>query len=132
MFATKKSLNAYSSVQNTVQAGADFEKRWFESVVMVLNQVHDGLLDPVLTHVRLIEVRDGLQWVQENLNERLNSQHRTMLKSIYSVNIQIINGALETKNTEFLPMVISSIKAIMLPYDRRGTDAMSAISAIAA
>jgi hypothetical protein len=64
MFATKKSVNAYSSVQNTVQGGADFEKRWFESVVMVLNQVHDGLLAPVLTHVRLIELRDGLQWVQ--------------------------------------------------------------------
>lgn len=129
MFATKKSVNAYSSVQNTVQGGADFEKRWFESVVMVLNQVHDGLLDPVLTHVRLIEVRDGLQWVQENLNERLNSQHRTMLKSIYSVNIQIINGALETKNTEYLPMVISSIKTILKPYERRAASAEPAVTA---
>ena len=129
MFATKKSVNAYSSVQNTVQGGADFEKRWFESVVMVLNQVHDGLLDPVLTHERLIEVRNGLQWVQEIFNERLNSQHRTMLKSIYSVNIQIINGALETKSTEFLPMVISSIKAILQPYERRSTEAMDALAA---
>jgi hypothetical protein len=126
MFAAKKSLNAYSTVQNTVQGGADFEKRWFESVVMVLNQVYDGLLDPVMTHVRLIEVRDGLQWVQENLNERLNSQHRTMLKSIYSVNIQIINGVLETKNTEYLPMVISSIKAILQPYEQRSPVAATA------
>ena len=121
MFAAKNSLNAYAAVQNTVQSGADFEKRWFESVVMVLNQIRDGLLDPVLTHVRLIEVRDGLQWVQENLNERLNSQHRTMLKSIYSVNIQIINSALETKNTEYLPMVIASIKVILRPYEQRAT-----------
>jgi hypothetical protein len=119
MFAAKNNLNAYSTVQNTVQSGADFEKRWFESVVMVLNQIRDGLLDPVLTHVRLIEVRDGLQWVQENLNERLNSQHRTMLKSIYSVNIQIINGALESKNIEYLPMVIASIKVILQPYEQR-------------
>lgn len=118
MFATKKSLNAYAAVQNTV-SGADFEKRWFESVIMVLNQIREGLMDPVLTHVRLIEVRDGLQWIQENLNERLNSQHRTMLKSIYSVNIQIINGALETKSLEFLPLVISSIKTIMTPYERK-------------
>jgi uncharacterized membrane protein (DUF106 family) len=86
---------------------------------MVLNQIREGLMDPVLTHVRLIEIRDGLQWIQENLNERLNSQHRTMLKSIYSVNIQIINGALETKSLEFLPLVISSIKTIMTPYERK-------------
>ncbi len=119
MFSAKKSLSAYSTVQNSVQGGADFEKRWFESVVMVLNQVQNGLLDPVLTHVRLIEVRDGLQWIQENLNERLPSQQRTMLKSIYSLNIQIINGALETKNTEYLPMVVSSIKTVLQPYERR-------------
>ena len=119
MFSAKKSLNAYSTVQNSVQGGADFEKRWFESVVMVLNQVHNNLLEPVLTHVRLIEVRDGLQWIQENLNERLPSQQRTMLKSIYSLNIQIINGALETKNTEYLPMVVSSIKTVLQPYERR-------------
>ena len=119
MFSTKKSMNAYSTVQNSVQGGADFEKRWFESVVMVLNQVQNNLLDPVLTHVRLIEVRDGLQWIQENLNERLPSQQRTMLKSIYSLNIQIINGALETKNTEYLPMVVSSIKTVLQPYERR-------------
>jgi hypothetical protein len=119
MFSAKKSLSAYSTVQNSVQGGADFEKRWFESVVMVLNQVQNNLLDPVLTHVRLIEVRDGLQWIQENLNERLPSQQRTMLKSIYSLNIQIINGALETKNTEYLPMVVSSIKTVLQPYERR-------------
>ena len=119
MFSTKKSMNAYSSVQNSVQGGADFEKRWFESVVMVLNQVQNDLLDPVLTHVRLIEVRDGLQWIQENLNERLPSQQRTMLKSIYSLNIQIINGALETNNTEYLQMVVSSIKTVLQSYERR-------------
>jgi hypothetical protein len=119
MFSAKKGLNAYSTVQNSVQGGADFEKRWFESVVMVLNQVQNGLLDPVLTHVRLIEVRDGLQWIQENLNERLPSQQRTMLKSIYSLNIQIINGALETNNTEYLQMVVSSIKTVLQSYERR-------------
>ena len=117
MFDTKNSLKAYSNVQNTVQ-GADFEKRWFESVLMILNQVKAGLLDPVATHIRLIEIRDGLQWIQENLNERLNSQHRTMLKAIYSANIQVINSIIETKNMEFIDIVIASLKAIMAPYDR--------------
>ena len=117
MFDTKNSLKAYANVQNTVQ-GADFEKRWFESVLMILNQVKAGLLDPVATHIRLIEIRDGLQWIQENLNERLNSQHRTMLKAIYSANIQVINSIIETKNMEFIDIVIASLKAIMAPYDR--------------
>ena len=119
MFAAKKSLSAYSSVQNTVQVGADFEKRWFESVVMVLNQMREGRLDPVLTHVRLIEIRDGLQWIEENLNERLNEKHLAALKSIYRDNIRMLNGAIETKNLEYIPAVISSIKAILRPYEQR-------------
>ena len=122
MFDTKNSLKAYANVQNTVQ-GADFEKRWFESVLMVLNQIKAGLLDPVITHVRLIEIRDGLQWIQENLNERLNSQHRTMLKAIYSANIQVINSIIETKNIEFIEIVIASLKAIIAPYDRKSVRA---------
>jgi hypothetical protein len=122
MFDTKNSLKAYANVQNTVQ-GADFEKRWFESVLMVLNQIKAGLLDPVMTHVRLIEIRDGLQWIQENLNERLNSQHRTMLKAIYSANIQVINSIIETKNIEFIEIVIASLKAIIAPYDRKSVRA---------
>ncbi len=122
MFDTKNSLKAYANVQNTVQ-GADFEKRWFESVLMVLNQIKAGLLDPVMTHVRLIEIRDGLQWIQENLNERLNSQHRTMLKAIYSANIQVINSIIETKNIEFIEIVMASLKAIIAPYDRKSVRA---------
>ncbi len=118
MFASANGLKAYTTVQNHVQ-GAEFEKRWFESVIMVLNRIQAGQYDPVTTHVRLIEVRDGLQWVQENLNERLNSQHRTLLKSIYSTNIRIINGVIETLNTDMLTIVIASIKTILKPYERK-------------
>ena len=118
MFASANGLKAYTTVQNHVQ-GAEFEKRWFESVIMVLNRIQAGKYDPVTTHVRLIEVRDGLQWVQENLNERLNSQHRTLLKSIYSTNIRIINGVIETLNTDMLTIVIASIKTILKPYERK-------------
>ena len=118
MFASANGLKAYTTVQNHVQ-GAEFEKRWFESVIMVLNRIQAGQYDPVTTHVRLIEVRDGLQWVQENLNDRLNSQHRTLLKSIYSTNIRIINGVIETLNTDMLTIVIASIKTILKPYERK-------------
>ena len=118
MFASANGLKAYTTVQNHVQ-GAEFEKRWFESVIMVLNRIQAGQYDPVTTHDRLIEVRDGLQWVQEDLNERLNSQHRTLLKSIYSTNIRIINGVIETLNTDMLTIVIASVKTILKPYERK-------------
>jgi hypothetical protein len=115
--AAKNGLNAYVNVQNTV-TGADFERRWFESVLMVLNQIQAGMHDPVKTHIKLIEIRDGMQWIQNNLNERLNSQHRTMLKAIYSTNIQIINSAIEARNMSYLDIVITSIKTILEPYTR--------------
>ncbi len=115
MFTPQKKLNTYVDIHNTVE-GPDFERRWFESVIMVLNQIKGGMYNPIITHKKLIEVRDGLQWVQENMNDRLNSQHRTMLKAIYSVNIQIITGAIESKNMDYLDIVISSLKTVMEPY----------------
>ena len=115
--SAKKGLNAYVTVQNTV-TGADFERRWFESVIMVLNQIQAGMHDPVQTHIKLIEIRDGLQWVQNNLNEHLNSQYRTTLKSIYSTNIQIINGAIQSRDMTYLDVVATSIKAILEPYNK--------------
>jgi hypothetical protein len=118
MFGQAKAIKAYVAVDDNLE-GASFEHRWFESVIMMLNRIKDGYYDAVNTHKYLIEINQGLQWVQENLNERLTSQHRTLLKSMYSMNIQIINGAIETKNTEYLPVVISSLQTIMRPYERR-------------
>jgi hypothetical protein len=77
-----------------------------------------GEFDPVTNHKRLLEIAEGLQWVQENLNEKLNSQHRTMLKTIYSTNIQILNGAIQSQNFEYLPLVIASMEVILGPYNR--------------
>ena len=116
MFGNQKSkANMYADIDNYV-SGADFERKWFESVIMILNRVKDGFYTPMDAQKKLIEVCDGLQWVQENINEKLNSQHRTLLKNIYSVNIQIINGAIQTKNMEYLDIVISTLKTITEPY----------------
>jgi len=114
--SARKGLNAYVNVQNTV-TGADFERRWFESVIMVLNQIKAGMHDPVQTHIKLIEIRDGLQWIQNNLNESLNSQYRATLRSIYGTNIQIINGAIASKDMSYLDVVATSIKTILEPYN---------------
>jgi hypothetical protein len=113
---SKKALNAYIEIDNNL-TGADFEKKWFESVIMVLNRIQSGsFYNQVETHVKLIEICDGLQWIQENLNEKLNSQHRTLLKQIYSLSIQIINGAIATNNMTYLSIVTASLKTVLEPY----------------
>ena len=118
MFGSQNALKTYVSIDNNMH-GASFEQRWFESVVMILKRIQKGEFDAVATHIKLLEVCDGLQWVQENLNEKLNSQHRTMLKNIYSTNIQILNGAIQTKNMDFLSIVIASIETITAPYYKK-------------
>ncbi len=123
MFGTQNALKSYISIDDNL-SGSSFEQRWFESVVMILQRLHKGEFDAVATHKKLLEVCDGLQWVQENLNEKLNSQHRTMLKNIYSTNIQILNGAIQTKSMEFLPIVISSLETIMQPYYKKSEPAI--------
>ncbi len=117
MFNSKNAINAYVSVDNNL-TGASFEKRWFESVIGMIKRIMTGEFDPVTNHKRLLEISEGLQWVQENLNEKLHSQHRTMLKTIYSTNIQILNGAIQTQNFEYLPLVIASMEVILGPYNK--------------
>jgi len=117
MFNSKIAINAYVSVDNNL-TGASFEKRWFESVISMIKRIMAGEFDPVTNHKRLLEIAEGLQWVQENLNEKLHSQHRTMLKTIYSTNIQILNGAIQSQNFEYLPLVIASMEVILGPYNK--------------
>ncbi|QWD71791.1 hypothetical protein [Polynucleobacter sp. UB-Raua-W9] len=117
MFTNVNKINAYVAVDNNLE-GPAFEKRWFESVVMILKKIQRNELNEVESHIKLLEVCQGIQWVQENLNEKLNSQHRTMLKAIYSTNIQILNGIIQTKNMEYLPLVITSLEVVLKPYEK--------------
>ena len=111
----RNALAAYANVNENV-SGADFEKKWYESVIMVLQLIQKNHYAPVDAHIKLIEVCDGLGWIQENLNEKLNSQHRTLLKGIFSNSIQIINGAIQTKNMDYLEIVVASLKTVIAPY----------------
>ena len=86
---------------------------------MILQRIQAMYYTPVEAHIKLIERGDGLGWIQENLNEKLSSQHRTMLKSIYSNNIIIINGAIATKDMAYLDIVIASLRVVMEPYYRK-------------
>jgi len=114
-------LAAYGDVNENVY-GPDFEKKWYESVVMILQLIQKNHFSAVDAHIKLIEVCDGLGWIQENLNEQLNSQHRTLLKGIFSNSIQIINGAIQTNNMEYLDIVIASLKTMMGPYNVKAED----------
>jgi hypothetical protein len=102
----------------------DFEKKWYESVIMRLQLIQNAQFNPVEVHIKLIEVADGLSWIQENLNERLSPEHRAILKRIYSNNIDIINGAIATKNMSYLDIVIDSLKTVMEPYYKKERSAM--------
>ena len=111
----RNALAAYGSINETV-SGPDFEKKWYESVIMVLQLIQNNHYAPVDAHIKLIEICDGLGWIQENMNEKLNSQHRTLLKGIFSNSIQIINGAIQTKNMDYLEIVVASLKTVIAPY----------------
>lgn len=111
-----KKLQAYANVANYDLRGADFEKRWYESVIKTLIGIQNNQYEPVESHKKLIEICDGLGWIQENLNEKLNSHHRQLLKQIFSTSIQIINNSIETNNMQFLDIVISSLKTMTEPY----------------
>jgi hypothetical protein len=112
----KNPFDAYTTVDSQNLSDADFEKKWYESVIMILQRIQAGYYNAVEAHLKLIEIGDGLGWIQENLNEKLNSQHRALLKSIYSNNIIIINSAIATKNMTYLDIVIASLRTVMEPY----------------
>jgi endonuclease/exonuclease/phosphatase (EEP) superfamily protein YafD len=118
MFTSNNPLKTYIDIDNNI-TGADFEKKWFESVIALLRKIQAGEFDAVMTHKKLLEISEGLQWIQENLNEKLSSQHRTLLKSIYSTSIQIMNGAIQTRNTEYLGIVIACLETVVQPYYRK-------------
>jgi len=118
MFTSNNPLKTYIDIDNNI-TGADFERKWFESVIALLRKIQAGEFDAVMTHKKLLEISEGLQWIQENLNEKLSSQHRTLLKSIYSTSIQIMNGAIQTRNTEYLGIVIACLETVVQPYYRK-------------
>jgi flagellin-specific chaperone FliS len=120
----KNPLNAYRDMNSQYLTDTDFEKKWYESVIMRLQLIQNAQFNPVEVHIKLIEVADGLSWIQENLNERLSSEHRAILKRIYSNNIDIINGAIATKNMSYLDIVIDSLKTVMEPYYKKELSAM--------
>ena len=87
----KNPFDAYINMDSLNLSDASFEKKWYESVIMILQRIQAGYYDAVETHLKLIEISDGFGWVQENLNVNLSSQHSTLLKNIYRNKITIIN-----------------------------------------
>ncbi len=117
----KNPFDVYNNVDSQDLSDADFEKKWYESVIMILQRIQGAYYNPVETHLKLIEISDGLRWIEENLNEKLSSQHSLLLKSIYSNNIIIINGAIATKDMASLDIVIASLRTVMEPYYKKAS-----------
>lgn len=121
---TRRGTDAYRQISHSNLSGAEFEKAWFESVVMVLNRVKAGnFYSQMDATIKLVEIVEGLGWISTNLNDAISSQHRQLLKTIYSTCIQILNASVETKNFEYLDIVISSMSAIVQKYEVPTDDA---------
>jgi len=114
----KNPLSIYQEMDNDVAPGAAFEKRWYESVIRSLNNIMNNQLTPLESHKRLIEICDGLEWIQNNLNENLSTQHRELLQKVFDICIQIINGAIKADKMEYLDIVISSLNTVAEPYKK--------------
>ena len=115
MFGNNNPIKSYIDIDNKV-SGAAFEKRWFESVIMVLKFIQNNQYTPVTAHKKLIEVSDGLKLVKANLNDKLEAQHMAMLTNIYRLCIQVINTAIQTKNMSYLAIVVTSLQVVIEPY----------------
>ena len=113
-----KSLQVYDDIANFNLQGADFEKRWMESVVTVLLKIQTLRIQPARARELLLEICWGFDWISVNLNPQLSAEHRRLLSKIYGLNIQIIHGYLENNNVEYLDIVIKSLHVIMEPYGK--------------
>lgn len=114
---TKAAIRTYATIDSQL-TGAHFEQRWFESVVLVLRAIRRDHYSHEEAQKNLLEITNCLQWIQENLNEKLESKHRTLLKSIYSTNIQILTACVQTRHYEYLDIVITALESCMAPYYR--------------
>ena len=113
----KAAIRTYATIDSHL-TGARFEQRWFESVILTLRAIKRDHYTQDEAQRKLLEITNSLQWIQENLNEKLDSKHRTLLKSIYSTNIQILTGCVQTRNYEYLEIVIAALETCMAPYYR--------------
>lgn len=113
----KAAIRTYATIDSHL-TGAHFEQRWFESVILTLRAIKREHYSPDEAQRKLLEITNSLQWIQENLNEKLDYKHRTLLKSIYSTNIQILTGCVQTRNYEYLEIVIAALETCMAPYYR--------------
>jgi hypothetical protein len=118
MLNRQVAVQVYES-NDTPVSGTAFEHRWFESVVKLLQDVQDQKYDEAISIAKLVDVRSSLQWIQENLNEKLEATHRMTLKSLYSKNIQMITFVVHTKDYAKLTIVLDSLKSSMAPYYQR-------------
>jgi len=114
----KDRISVYMDIEDDVPAGASFEQRWYESVIVILTKIMNKRITPDRSNTLLLEICDGLCWVKHNLNQKLNIEHRNMLVLIFDICIKIIQGSIALKNVEYLEIVITSLRVVSDPYQK--------------
>lgn len=112
----KNKMSIYLDIEHNVQAGAQFEQRWYESVIMILTRVRNQNVDPAKSRILLFEICDGLTWIKSNLNPKLHTEHKNILIKIFDICILIAKYSITSGNLEYLDIVITSLKVVAEPY----------------
>lgn len=109
----------YLNIEEDVPAGASFEQKWYDRIIMVLGMIRCERLDPVTSHKLLLKIGDDMCWVKNNINPKLDVIHRDLIVLLFDSSIELIEGCIVDKDLNYLDIVIDSMKCIALPYNRQ-------------
>ena len=50
---------------------------------------------------------------------KIEPQHGALLKAIYSTSIQVMNGAIQTRDTKYLSIVVPYLEKVVQRYNKK-------------
>lgn len=111
--SSKRVINAYIDVENELHDPVLFQKKWFQSVSVVLKGVSEGTFNKTQSVKHLIKVRDSFNIISQNVNDDLPSEERVLLRNIFSTTIQVLNSAIKTKEFSKVGIVKSTVDTLL-------------------
>lgn len=114
----KSALKAYMAIDSNNLSSLDFERKWYESVIMIINRIQMDYYNLVETHIKLLEIISGLEWIRDNLQEHNNKNHLLVMKNLLNTIINIISNVTTDKDTSQLTGVLVSLRIILEPYSK--------------
>jgi hypothetical protein len=109
----RKNIDQYVANDNDKSNAAAYDRKWIRNVEIILSGINKDNYDAVKTTKYLIEIRDMFSLIAVNINDRIASEERVLLKNIFSTSIQIINSALITKEYSKLAIVQATLNTML-------------------